>query len=184
MRKLIYGINLTLDGCCDHTKGVADGETHEYWTDFLRTGDLLVYGRKTYELMVPFWPEVARTQSMNQASNDFARVFDSIDRVVFSRTLDQVEDRKTRLVRTDLRDEILRLKQEEGTNILTGGVDLPSQLMALGLIDEYRMVVGPVIAGAGRRLFDDVDLEESARLKLVGTKTFKSGCVALHYLRS
>jgi dihydrofolate reductase len=184
MRKLIYGINLTLDGCCDHTKGVADSETHEYWTDFLRLGDLLVYGRKTYELMVPFWPEVAKTQSMDQASNDFARVFDSLDRVVFSRTLAQPEDRKTRIVHADLRDEILRLKQEPGTNILTGGVNLPSQLVELDLIDEYRIVVGSVIAGAGRRLFDDVNLAESARLKLVETRTFKSGCVALHYLRS
>lgn len=184
MRKLIYGINLTLDGCCDHTKGVADGETHEYWTDFLRGGDLLVYGRKTFELMVPFWPEVAKTQSMDQASNDFARVFDSIDRVVFSRTLDQVADGKTRIIHGDLRDEILRLKQEPGQSILTGGVSLPSQLIELDLVDEYRMVVGPILAGAGRRLLDDVNLGDRPQLKLVETKTFSSGCVALHYLRS
>jgi len=56
MRKIIYGINITLDGCCDHTKGIGDKETHEYFTDLLRQVDLLVYGRKTYELMVPFWP--------------------------------------------------------------------------------------------------------------------------------
>ena len=70
MRNLIFAINISLDGCVDHTKGVADDETHEYFTDLLREVDLLVYGRKTYELMVPFWPEVAKSQSMTKASND------------------------------------------------------------------------------------------------------------------
>ena len=83
MRKVIFGINITLDGCCDHTNQCADEETHEYWTGVLREAGLLVYGRKTYELMVPFWPEVAKTQSATKALNEFARVFDSIERVVF-----------------------------------------------------------------------------------------------------
>ncbi len=83
MRNLVYGINITLDGCCDHTNQFADEETHEYWTGLLRQADLLVYGRKTYELMVPFWPEVAKNQSMTKALNEFAQVFDSINRVVF-----------------------------------------------------------------------------------------------------
>jgi dihydrofolate reductase len=183
MRKLIFGINITLDGCCDHTKQFADEETHEYWTGVLRESGLLVYGRKTYELMVPFWPDVAKTQSLTKALNEFAQVFDSINRVVFSRTLDSAEDRNTRIVRTDLRDEILKLKQEQGKNILTGGVSLPSQLIQLGLVDEYRFVIGPVIAGAGRRLFDGVSLQERLQLKLVESKIFKSGCVALRYLK-
>src|SRR4030095_9020828 len=112
MRNLIFAINITLDGCCDHTKQVADDETHEYFTDLLREADLLVFGRITYQLMVPFWPEVAKSQSMTKASNEFARAFDSIKRIVFSRTLDGAEDRNTRIVRTNLHDEILRLKQE------------------------------------------------------------------------
>src|SRR5947209_11990396 len=183
MRNLIFGINLTLDGCCDHTKGFADEETHEYWTGILREADLLVYGRKTYELMVPFWPEVAKTQSMTKALNEFAKRFDSIHRVVFSRTLGNAEDKKTRIIRTDLRGEILKLKQEQGKNILTGGVSLPSQLIELGLVDEYLFVIGPVIAGEGRRLFDEVHLQERLQLKLVESKVFKSGCVALRYLK-
>ena len=183
MRNVIFGINLTLDGCCDHTKGFADEETHEYWTGILREADLLVYGRKTYELMVPFWPEVAKTQSMTKALNEFAKTFDSINRVVFSRTLGNAEDKNTRIVRTDLRDEILKLKQEQGKNILTGGVSLPSQLIELGLVDEYCFVIGPVIAGEGRRLFDRVSLQERLQLKLVESKIFKSGCVALRYLK-
>ena len=183
MRKLVFGINTTLDGCVDHTKGFADDETHEYWTHLLRDADLLVYGRKTYQLMVPFWPEVAKNQSMGKALNEFALTFDAIPKIVFSRTLDSVEDGNTRIVRTNLRDEILKLKQEHGKNIMVGGVDLPSQLIELGLIDEYRFVVGPILAGEGRRLLEGVNLQERLQLKLVESKIFKSGCVALHYLK-
>jgi dihydrofolate reductase len=93
MRKLIFAINITLDGCCDHTKQIGDEETHEYFTHLMREVDLLVFGRKTYQLMVPFWPEVAKNQSMTKASNEFARTFDSINKIVFSRSLDRAEDR-------------------------------------------------------------------------------------------
>ena len=147
MRNVIFAINTALDGCVDHTKQVADDETHEYFTGLLREVDLGVFGRITYQLMVPFWPEVAKNQNMTKASNEFARAFDSINKIVFSRSLDSVEDRNTRIVRTNLHDEILKLKQEPGKNILTGGVDIPTQLIELGLVDEYRFVVGPVVAG-------------------------------------
>jgi dihydrofolate reductase len=183
MRKLIFGINTTLDGCVDHTKGFSDEETHEYWTHLVRSADLLVYGRKTYQLMVPFWPEVARTQSMDKASNEFALAFDSINKVVFSRSLESAEDKNTRIVRTNLRDEIVRLKQEQGKGILLGGVSIPSQLIELGLVDEYRFVVGPIVAGEGRRLLEGVSLPERLQLKLVESKILKSGCVALHYVK-
>ena len=183
MRNLIFAINTTLDGCVDHTKQFADEETHEYFTHVLRDADLLVYGRKTYQLMVPFWPEVAKNQSMSQASNEFARTFDSINKIVFSRSLDRAEDRNTRIVRANLHDEILKLKQEQGKNILTGGVDIPSQLIDLGLVDEYRFVVGPIVAGEGRRLLEGISLQEELQLTLVESKIFKSGCVALRYLK-
>jgi dihydrofolate reductase len=183
MRNVIFAINTTLDGCCDHTKQFADDETHEYFTHLMRDVDLLVFGRKTYQLMVPFWPEVAKIQSMTKASNEFARAFDSTKKMVFSRSLDSVEDRNTRIVRTNLRDEILKLKQEPGKNILVGGVSVPSQLIELGLVDEYRFVVGPIIAGEGRRLMEGVTLPERLQLKLVESKTFKSGSVALRYLK-
>jgi len=183
MRKLIFAINTTLDGCVDHTKGVADDETHEYFTDLLREVDLLVFGRITYQLMVPFWPEVAKSQSMTKAENEFARAFVSINKIVFSRSLDSAEDQNTRIVRSSLRDEILKLKQEQGKSILVGGVALPSQLIELGLVDEYRFVVGPIVAGEGRRLLEGVSLPEKLQLKLVESKIFASGCVALHYLK-
>jgi dihydrofolate reductase len=181
MRNVIFAINTTLDGCVDHTKQVADDESHEYFTDLLREVDLGVFGRITYQLMVPFWPEVARTQSMTKASNEFAQAFVSINKIVFSRSLERAEDKNTRIIRTNLHDEILKLKQEQGKGILLGGVSIPSQLIELGLVDEYRFVVGPIVAGEGRRLLEGVSLPEKLQLRLVATKIFKSGCVALHY---
>ena len=182
MRKLIYAINVTADGCCDHTKQRADEETFDYFIQLLREVDLQVFGRKTYQLMVPYWPDVAKDPTSTKTDKEFADAFDSLDRVVFSRSLESAEG-KTRIVRSNLRDEILKLKQEQGKNILVGGVDIPSQLIELGLIDEFRFVVVPTIAGEGRRLFDRVNLPEKLQLKLVETKIFKSGSVALRYLK-
>jgi dihydrofolate reductase len=183
MRKLIYAINITLDGCCDHTKMSADEEILEPFTHLLRDVDLQVFGRKTYQLMVPYWPDVAKDPSATKADKEFARAFDSTNKVVFSRSLDSAEDKNTRIVRTDLRDEMLKLKQEQGKDILAGGVDIPSQLIKLGLVDEYRFVVQPILAGEGRRLLEGVSLQERLQLKLVESKTFKSGCVALRYVK-
>jgi dihydrofolate reductase len=183
MRNLIFAINITLDGCCDHTKFNPSEEIYEYFTPLMREVDLLVYGRKTYQLMVPFWPDVAKSQSMTKAANEFAQVFDSIDKIVFSQSLDGAEGQNTRIVRGRLQDEILKLKQEPGKNILTGGISLPSQLMELGLVDEYRFVVHPILAGEARRLLEGINLQEKLQLRLVESKIFESGSVALRYLK-
>ncbi len=185
MRNVIYAINITLDGCCEHTKFNPDDDLLEHYTHLLRDdAGLLVYGRKTYQLMVPYWPDIAKSQSETKADIEFAQAFVSKKKVVFSRSLASAEGGNTRIVRTNLRDEILKLKQEPGKDILVGGVDIPSQLMELDLIDECRIVVTPVIVGEGRRLFERVSLPEKRRLKLVESKTFKSGCVALRYLKA
>ena len=97
--------------------------------------------------------------------------------------MDSTEDKNTRIVRTNLHDEILKLKQEQGKNILVGGVSIPSQLIELGLVDEFRFVIGPIIAGEGRRLLEGVSLPETLQLKLVESKISKSGCVAHRYLK-
>ena len=184
MRNVIYAINITLDGCCDHTKFNPDEEDIEHYTRLLRDdAGVLVYGRKTYQLMVPYWPDIAKSQSETKADIEFAQTFVSKKKIVFSRSLASAEDGNTRIVRTNLHDEILKLKQEPGKDILVGGVDIPSQLIELGLIDEYRFVVMPIIAGEGRRLFEGVNLPEKCQLQLVESKTLKSGCVALRYLK-
>jgi dihydrofolate reductase len=186
MRNLIFSINLTADGCCDHTKGIADVVIHEYFADLMRSADTLVYGRKTYQLMVPFWPDMAKTQSgQTKAWNDFALAFDAVEKIaVFSRTLDKAESKKTQIFRGNLEDEIRKLKQQPGKNILLGGVDFPSQLVHTGLIDEYRLVFHPILAGEGTRLFQGISLRESVPLKLVESKVLGTGFVALRYLKN
>src|SRR5476651_2360744 len=119
MRNLIFAINTTLDGCCDHTKFYPNEDTFAYFIQLTRDADKFLYGRKTYELMVPYWPDVAK----EDPSDEFAQAFDAVEKiVVFSQSLDGAEGEKTRIVRTDLQDEVLKLKQEEGKNIFTGGV--------------------------------------------------------------
>jgi dihydrofolate reductase len=183
MRKLIYGINISLDGCCDHTKFSGSEEVHDYFTQLMHDVDVLVYGRKTYQLMVPFWPDVAKSNSgPTKSMNEFAQAFDANKIVVFSQSLESAGRDNARIVRGNLEDEILKLKQEPGKDIATGGVDLPSQLIELGLVDEFNVVVHPIVVGAGRRL-DGFSLAEKLQLQLVDSKIFKSGFVALRYLK-
>src|SRR5258708_11777647 len=124
--------------------------------------------------MVPYWHDIAKSQSETKADIECARTFVSKKKIVLSRSLASAEDENTRIVRTNRRDEILKLKQEQGKNILVGGVDVPSQLMELGLIDEYRIAVMPTIVGEGRRLMEGVSLPEKLQLKLIESKTFRS----------
>lgn len=181
MRKLIYAINITLDGCCDHTKQFVDEEMMEYFTRLTREAGLQIFGRKTYELMVPYWPNVLKDPSAAKTDTEFAQAFVALNRIVFSRSLERAEEENTRIVSGNLRDAVLELKQGPGKNILVGGVDVASQLIKLGLVDEYRFLIGPIIAGEGRRLMDGVSLPEKLQLKLIESKIFKSGAVALHY---
>ncbi len=184
MRKLIYAINITIDGCCDHTKMVPNEELFDYSMQLVRDAGLLVYGRKTYQLMVPYWPEIANNPSETKADREFAQAFVAANKLVFSRSLASAEGRNTRIVRSNIRDEIVKLKQEQGHNILVSGVDVPSQLIEHGLVDEYRFVVAPILAGEGRRLLEGVSLPEKLQLRLVESHVFKeSGWIALRYLK-
>jgi len=181
MRKVVFAINITADGYCNHTDMIADEELHQYFTAVLRNASLLLFGRVTYQLMVPYWPDVAKNQSETEATNEFARVFDSLDKVVFSTTLKHVGGNNTRIVRANVAEEVLGLKQQPGKDIGVGSLSIASQLSERGLIDEYRFVVHPVIAGKGPRLFETVKLQDRLQLDFVGSKTFQSGAVALHY---
>src|SRR5215470_13108838 len=183
MRKVIHTINITLDGCCDHTKMSGSDEILGHFTHLMQDADLFVYGRKTYQLMVPYWPDAARDQSATKMTKEFAQTFDSTPKIVFSHSLSSVEDKNSRIARGKLQDEILKLKKEQGKNILVGGVSIPSQLIDLGLVDEYRFVVQPIVAGEGRRLLEGSSLQERLQLRLVESKIFESGCVALRYLK-
>ncbi len=181
MRKVVFAINMTTDGYFSHTDGIVDDELHEYFARLLRTAGLLLYGRITYQLMVPYWPDVAKNQSESEAINEFARVFDSLDLVVFSTTMKQVGGSKTRIVRGNVAEEVLALKQQPGKDIFAGSLSIASQLSERGLIDEYHFVIHPVVAGKGPRLFETVTLQKKLQLDLIGSAAFRSGVVALHY---
>lgn len=178
MRNVIFAINITIDGYCGHETVIADDELHEYFTEFLRDSDVEIFGRNTYQLMYPYWHDVAMNQSETKTTNEFARTFDSIPKIVFSTTLKSVEWNNTTLVRSKLREEILKLKQRPGKNISIGGLNIASQVAQWDLIDEYHFVVHPIIAGKGPRLFESGGKHS---LKLIASKTFQSGAVALHY---
>ena len=107
MRNVIFAINITLDGCCDHTKMIADEEMLEHYTHLIREVDLFVYGRKTYQLMVPYWPDVAKDPSETKASNEFAETFVSKPKIVFSHSLESAKDKNTKIVRTNLCEKYL-----------------------------------------------------------------------------
>ena len=185
MRNLIYAINLSIDGCCDHAilgpEGITD-EVAEYYMAIMRDVDLIIFGRKTYELMIPYWPDVAKDPTANQADIEFARTFIATDKIVFSRSLTHAEA-NTRIIRANPGDELLRLKKETGRNISVGGVDLAEQLIALGLVDEFYFFILPIIVGEGRRLLEGTGLPAKLNLKLAESKIFRSGAVALHYLK-
>jgi dihydrofolate reductase len=179
MRKVVFAINITIDGYCGHESMIAaDDELQAYFTVFLRDSDVEIFGRNTYQLMYPYWHDVAVNQSETKALNEFASAYDAIPKIVFSTSLKSVEWNNTTLMRSDLREEILKLKQQPGKNISIGGLNIGSQVAQWDLIDEYHFVVHPVIAWKGPRLFE---AGGEHPLELLGSKTFESGAVALHY---
>jgi len=183
MRTVTFGINISLDGCYDHTIFNADDELHEYFANLMDGVDLVIYGRKTYELIVPYWTEVAQTRSGTEADIKFANTVTDTDKIVFSRTLSNAVG-NTRIMRGNLEEELQKLKQQPGKKISIGGVNIREQLTAAGLIDEFHFVIHPLIVGKGKRLMEDMAFTEKLNLKLVGSKIFKSGCIGLHYVKS
>ena len=178
MRNVVFAINITVDGCCGHESVVADDELHEYYTGLLRDSDIEIFGRNTYHLMYPYWHDVAMNQSESKATNEFARAFDSIAKIVFSTTLKSVEWNNTTLMRSALQEEVVKLKQLPGKNISVGGLAIAAQLAQSGLIDEYRFLIQPIVAGKGPRLFES---GKNFTMELMGSKTFRSGVVELRY---
>lgn len=177
MRKLTAAINMTLDGFCDHTAISPDEEIHQHYADLLNTAGTLLYGRKTYQLM-EYWRPIVRNPTGDQATDEFATAIDNVPKIVFSRTLKNVDWETAKLADQDLEEEVLELKQQAGKDIYACSPSLIVNLTKLNLIDEYQLCIHPIIAGSGLPLFKDIN--EQVALKLVKTKTFTSGAV-LHY---
>lgn len=181
MSKLIAGINMTLDGFCDHTAGIPDDEIHQHYNDLLSNADTILFGRITYELMENFWPGVVKNPTGNKPIDEFGVLIDNIGKIVFSRTLNNVNWKNTKLRNEITKEELLKLKQQTGKSILVGSPSLIVALTKLDLIDEYQLVVHPVLLGSGLPLFKN--LGERVDLKLIKTKTFHCGAAALYLLR-
>jgi dihydrofolate reductase len=179
MRKLIAAINMTLDGFCDHTAMIADDEIHRHYNELLSNADTLLFGRITYQLMESYWPSVVKNPTGNKPMDEFAVLIDNISKIVFSRTLKNVDWKNTQLKREVIKEEVLELKQQAGKNILVGSPGLILALAHLDLIDEYQLGVQPIVLGSGLPLFKNV--RDRINLKLLKTKTFGCGAVTLYY---
>lgn len=179
MRKLIAAINMTLDGFCDHTAMIADEEIHQHYNELLSNAGTLLYGRITYQLMESYWPSVVKNPTGNKPMDEFAVLIDNISKIVFSRTLKNVDWKNTQLKKEVIKEEVLELKQQAGKNILVGSPSLIVALTHLDLIDEYQLGVQPIVLGSGLPLFKNV--KDRINLKLLKTKTFGCGAVTLYY---
>lgn len=179
MRKIIAAFNMTLDGICDHTEGIPDEEVHQHYTALLGQADAIVYGRTTYQLM-EFWRTLLDNPSAESSMNDFAIAINQIPKIVFSRTLQQVDWPSATLSTQDLQMEVMALRRQPGKDILVGSRSLIIQLINLRLIDELQLCIYPVVATKGLSLFDNI--HERTLLKLVNVKFFSAGAVILYYV--
>jgi dihydrofolate reductase len=182
MRKLIAAINMTLDGFCDHTATVADDELHEHYNQLLGTADTILWGRTTYQLMESYWPTIVKNPTGNKPTDEFAVLIDNISKIVYSRTLKNVDWKNTRLKSEVNKEEVLELKRSRyggSKNMFVGSPGLIAAFMPLDLIDEYQLCVQPIILGSGLPLFKNV--KGRMNLKLLKTKPFRSGAITLYY---
>jgi len=179
MRKLIAAMNMTLDGFCNHTAMIADEEIHEHYNDLLRNAGTLIYGRITYQLMESYWPTVVKNPTGNKPMDDFAVLIDDLPKIVYSRTLKNVVWKNSTLKKDISKEEILALKQQAGKNIIVGSPSLIVALAQLGVVDEYQLAIQPTVLGSGLQLFRNI--KDRIDLKLLKTKTFGCGAIALYY---
>ncbi|MGZ3888851.1 MAG: dihydrofolate reductase family protein [Flavisolibacter sp.] len=178
MRRLIAAMNMTLDGFCDHTAMIADDELLQHYNELLKNVDALIYGRITYQLMESYWPALVKNPTGNKPTDEFAILIDNISKIVFSHSLENVDWKNTKLVKGDIKKELLNLKHQKGKDIVVGSPSLIAAATQLDLIDEYQLCVHPVIAGNGLPLFKNVS--GGKELKLLMTKAFKAGQI-IHY---
>ncbi|HRE41682.1 MAG TPA: dihydrofolate reductase family protein [Ignavibacteria bacterium] len=179
MNKIIACINVTLDGYCDHTAIVPNDELHIHYSELLKNFDTILYGRITYQLM-EYWKSVLENPTGNKSYDEFALYMDSIEKIVFSRTIKNLDWKTAKLSNKNLKDEVMELKENSGKDILVGSRSLINQLLKLNLIDEFQLCIHPVIAGKGLKLFDD-DFKNSINLELINTKTLSSGAIVMYY---
>lgn len=183
MGKLVYSMNVSLDGyveTLEHSLDWADvdDELHAWFNDRAREADAFLYGRRLYEVMTAYWPTAESDPAATEVMLDFARIWNAKPKVVFSSTLERVQW-NARLVRGDVGDELASLRAEFDGELDVGGPTLASAFIRRGLVDEYRLLVHPVILGGGTPFFPR--LETPLRLRLIETRTFEGGATLLAY---
>ncbi|MDX6645134.1 MAG: hypothetical protein QOK40_861 [Miltoncostaeaceae bacterium] len=184
MRKLIYSMGVSLDGFIAGPKGeidwsAPDEELHRFHNQQTRELGAHLCGRRLYEVMA-YWETADENPSAAEHELEFAGIWKSIPKIVCSTTLERVEG-NARLVRHGVAGEVARLKAQPGRDLAVGGAGLASTLIELGLVDEYRLFVSPVVLGGGTPYFPALD--ERIDLELVETRTFGSRVVYVRYRR-
>lgn len=185
MRKVIYSMLVSLDGFIEGPNReldwhVIDEELHTFINEQQREFDACLYGRRLYETMT-YWETADQNPSSPAYELEFARIWQKMPKIVFSKTLKQVQG-NARLVRDNIAEEVTKLKAQPGKNMDLGGPNLASTVMQLGLIDEYRLFVQPVVLGSGTPFFPALD--NPIKLRLAETHRFGSGVVYLRYQRA
>lgn len=178
MKKVIAAFNMTLDGICDHTAGIADEQLHQHYSELIDNSSIILYGRTTYQLML-FWQSLLQNPSGKKSMDDFAISIDKIQKLVFSNTLKDTGWNSAELAKKSPEEEIFELKQQPGKDILVGSRSLIIQLLNSNLIDEFQICIHPVIEGKGLLLFNHI--KERIVMKLVRTKVLNSGAIVLYY---
>jgi dihydrofolate reductase len=185
MRKVILSNSVTLDGFFEGPNKeldwhIVDEEINKYANDLLNNVDALLFGRVTYQLMADYWPAAATNPSTSKSDLEIADKMNNLPKIVFSKTLQEVKWNNSRLVKENLAEEISKMKQQPGKDMVIFGIgSIVSSFMQHGLIDEYRIIVNPVVLGNGKPLFKEIN--DKQNLKLLKTRAFSSGVVILYY---
>ena len=184
MGLLTFSINVTLDGCVDHREGIADDETHDFFTHLMNEGGAMLCGRATYKMMESYWPAVARgDEKAPPAMREWAVKLEAKPKYVVSSTRTDFPWTNSHRVDGDLRTSVQKLKDALPAGVLLGSGNLATELDRLDLIDEYKFLLHPRVAGHGPTLYQS-GLPGTRRLELVSATPLRNGAVAMHYRRA
>ena len=183
MGLLTFSINVTLDGCVDHQEGIADAETHAFFTRLMDDAGAMMWGRVTYEMMESSWPAVARgEEEATPAMLEWAIKLEAKPKYVVSSTRRDFPWQNSHLITGELRSGVQHIKDATPAGVLLGSGKLATELDRLDLIDEYKFLVHPRIAGHGPTLYQS-GLPGTRRLELLSATPLRNGAVAMHYRR-
>ncbi|MCB9726907.1 MAG: dihydrofolate reductase family protein [Deltaproteobacteria bacterium] len=184
MGLLTFSINVTLDGCVDHEEGIVDDETHAFFTGLMDEHGAMLWGRVTYEMMESYWPAVARGDvEAPLAIREWAVKLEAKPKYVASSTRSDFPWTHSHHIAGDLRAGVQELKDATPDGVLLGSGTLAAELDRLDLIDEYRFLIHPRIAGHGPTLYQR-GLPSTRRLELVSARPLLNGALAVHYRRA